>query len=232
VSYPDGYTLPQGPGWDNAQNFAGSFKSLTDTQLQSLVDKYDSLADGRSFGSLSGDDLAVMFAVISQTESNGGNYSAVNQYGFAGAWQMGAAALQDAGIVSSQSGNASLYPPGFSGYNNGTGSAVFNTASGVDSLSAFLNNPDVQDQAMLTLMQKNYQTLIQYGAIQADYPPEAIAAALNMAWGLGAGNTAAILTGNNNIIGGRTPASSDGNGYSYFSRYSTMVDSIQRYRNQ
>jgi hypothetical protein len=230
VVYSAGFVIPNGPGWQNAESYTGSYATISDAKLKELTARYQYLADSAAgFGSLKGQDLATFMAVLSSTESK--NYTAINQYGYAGAWQFGAAALETAGYIKTgtSSGNDSMYPIGMNG---GTGTAVWTGKNGVYSLQDFIASQSAQDQALLSLTQANYKTLIQYGAITADSPPEAIAAALNMAHGLGAGGTAAILTGNNNVIGGRTPRTADGNGYSYQMRYWKIMDAFNRTRPQ
>ncbi|MDO1581893.1 DUF4214 domain-containing protein [Rhizobium oryzicola] len=75
------------------------------------------------------------FAALRQRES-GGNYSVVNKYGYAGAYQFGEAALIDLGYVA-KDGNSydNVYSKGFLGKN------------GINSLGDFLNNPSEQDTA-------------------------------------------------------------------------------------
>lgn len=225
VVYTAGFVVPTGPGWENAQNYTGSYATISDSQLRTLTARYQYLADSAAgFGSLKGQDLAVFMAVLSSTESR--NYTAINQYGYAGAWQMGAAALESAGYIQrgTSNGNASMYPVGM---NNGTGTAVWTGKDGIYSLQDYINSQSAQDQALLAFTQANYKQLINSGAITADSPPEAIAAALNMAHGLGAGDTSKILTGN-----GTPTRTADGNGYSYQMRYWKVIDAFQRTRAQ
>ncbi len=75
------------------------------------------------------------FAALRQRES-GNDYSAVNGYGFIGAYQFGEAALIDLGYVVNDG----------SAFNNDFGGG-FTGKNGIDSRSEFLNKPDAQDTA-------------------------------------------------------------------------------------
>ncbi len=84
---------------------------------------------------------------IGKRESSN-NYSAVNKYGYLGRYQMGEGALSDTGYYrGSSSGNTQEWKGSFTGKNN------------VYSKEDYLNNPQVQDNAMKEYAKKQWQIL-------------------------------------------------------------------------
>lgn len=84
---------------------------------------------------------------------SGGNYKAFNKYGYAGKYQMGEAALVDAGYYSKPSRR----------YNNDwTGEFV--GKDGVRSLQDFLNTPRAQENAQIIFKKKQWGYLKAVGA--------------------------------------------------------------------
>ena len=77
--------------------------------------------------------LANVKEALKQRES-GGDYTAVNRFGFAGAYQMGAQALADIGVVKRGTTNRMLNDP-----------SVWTGKYGASSLNSFLNNKIIQD---------------------------------------------------------------------------------------
>ncbi len=84
---------------------------------------------------------------------SGGNYKAFNKYGYAGKYQMGEAALIDAGYYKKPSGK----------YNNDW-SGVFTGKDGVKSIQDFLNNPKAQENAQIIYKKRQWGYLKAIGA--------------------------------------------------------------------
>ena len=125
-------------------------------------------------GNLSKDQMTAYLAQIGKSES-GGNYAAVNQLGYVGKYQFGFQALIDGGYVkSSVTSLAQLDNP-----NSWTGK------DGVTDKSAWLNNPSVQESAMVEYTQRNYTAMVKNGAVTADMPPEEVGGMLSVAHLLG-----------------------------------------------
>lgn len=84
---------------------------------------------------------------------SGGNYKALNKYGYAGKYQMGEAALVDAGY----------YKKASRIYNNDW-SGTFLGRDGVNSLQDFLNNLGAQENAQIIFKKKQWGYLKAVGA--------------------------------------------------------------------
>ncbi len=84
---------------------------------------------------------------------SGGNYKALNKYGYAGKYQMGEAALVDAG-----------YYRKFSRRYNNDWSGEFLGKDGVKSLQDFLNTPKSQENAQIIFKKKQWGYLKAVGA--------------------------------------------------------------------
>lgn len=82
-----------------------------------------------------------------------GNYKAFNRYGYAGKYQMGEAALIDAGYYRKPSRR----------YNNDW-SGEFLGKDGVKSIQDFLNNPHAQENAQIIFKKKQWSYLKAVGA--------------------------------------------------------------------
>jgi hypothetical protein len=88
-----------------------------------------------------------------------GNYQAVNKQGFIGAYQMGAQALEDIGLLkpgASKFGNQILSNPNAWNINGGA--------------NGFLSNPDIQDEAMKRYLDLNKARLTNAGFINSNTP--------------------------------------------------------------
>ena len=172
---------------------------------------------GKFIGVLDNNDVRAYMAQTGFTESSG-NYTATNQYGYAGKYQFGSAALQDLGYIkpgTPQTKEALNNPNNWIG---GPGKPA--------SLADFLSNPGLQDQAMVSYTERNYKTLERTGVITAATPKDQIAGFLSASHLLGAGATT------NWYNGKLSGSASDANGTtieSYFQqgRYSqTQVPTI------
>lgn len=84
---------------------------------------------------------------------SGGNYKAFNKYGYAGKYQMGEAAMVDAGYYKKTS---RIY--------NNDWSGTFTGRDGVKSLQDFLNNPKAQENAQILFKKKQWGYLKAVGA--------------------------------------------------------------------
>lgn len=84
---------------------------------------------------------------------SGGNYKALNEYGYAGKYQMGEAALIDSGY----------YKKTTRRYNNDW-CGEFTGKDGVNSLQDFLNNPQAQENAQIIFKKKQWSYLKAVGA--------------------------------------------------------------------
>ncbi len=85
---------------------------------------------------------------------SGGNYKAFNRYGYAGKYQMGEAALIDAGYYRKPSGRFN---------NDWTGE--FLGKDGIYSIQDFLNNPKAQENAQIIFKRKQWGYLRAVGAL-------------------------------------------------------------------
>ncbi len=84
---------------------------------------------------------------------SGGNYQAFNKFGYAGKYQMGEAALIDAGYYKKSS---RIY--------NNDWSGVFTGKDGINSIQDFLNNPSAQEIAQIIFKKKQWSYLKAVGA--------------------------------------------------------------------
>jgi len=84
---------------------------------------------------------------------SGGKYNILNKFGYAGKYQMGEAALIDAGYYKKPSGR----------YNNDW-SGIFTGKDGIKSIQDFLNNPTAQENAQIIYKKKQWKYLKAVGA--------------------------------------------------------------------
>lgn len=140
-------------------------------------------------------ETQALFAQIAYTESRG-DYSAVNQFGYAGKYQMGAGALIDSGMLkpgTPQTVAAMQNPDNWIG---GPGKPA--------SLDEFLANEELQEKTMTDYTNRNYKTLKRIGVINDNSTKEEISGALAASHLVGPGGAKKF------IVGGVDPA--DGNG--------------------
>lgn len=133
-----------------------------------------------SLGALDQNQVRAYMAQTGHSESSG-NYSAENQFGYQGKYQMGSAALQDLGYLKPGTPQT---PEAMANPSNWTGK------DGITSSADFKNNPDVQESAMFNYTKNNYATLQSKGVISADTPADQIAGFLSASHLVGAGATA------------------------------------------
>lgn len=159
--------------------------SVRNERLASTADKYltaQELADKQALqSSVSNEDRFDNFREAMLQRESSGDYKVVNQLGYVGGYQFGAAALEDLGYVqkgASDQGNKVL------------SSDVWTGKNGVNSLQDFLKLKEVQDLAFEELADVNMQRLEGLGVIDENTAPDVVAGYLASAHLLGAGNAA------------------------------------------
>lgn len=142
---------------------------------------------------LSPADLASLQESLKQRESSG-NYQAVNQIGYSGAYQFGAAALVDTGYVDLGAYRAARARGGFNQkeFLNNPSNWTNKSPGG---LPGFLNNQATQDQAFRDLTQRNLRTLERIGVIDETTSPAEVNGYLATAHLLGAGGARDLKNG-------------------------------------
>lgn len=144
---------------------------------------------GKGLGNLDADGLRAYMAQTAYSES-GGSYTATNQFGYQGKYQLGSAALQDLGYVKPGTPQT---PEALNNPNNWTGK------DGVASSSDFLNNPQVQETAMYDYTKRNYATLQSKGLISSDTTPDVAAGLLSASHLVGPGGAAKWYTSGQSV---------------------------------
>lgn len=129
----------------------------------------------REIGPLSKDDLTAYYAQIGQSESSM-DYTAENELGYVGKYQMGLPALKDAGYVRSDVKSLSDLDDA----NSWTGK------DGISSKDAFKNNPKIQETAIEDYTERNYTAMVANGSITADMPKDEVGGMLATSHLLGA----------------------------------------------
>ena len=161
----------------------------------------------KGVGTLSAQETTALKAQIGKSESNG-NYTAENQLGYVGKYQMGAAALQDQGYVKPGTTNKGLNDPA-----NWTGK------DGITSKDTFKSAPDVQEKIMDKNLENNYKALSAKGAITGNSSSEDVAGKLSVAHLLGASGANKWANGQ----GGADANGTTGDTYYNRGRYSVAV---------
>lgn len=138
-----------------------------------------------SGGTIPGIDNQRLLDLVGKFES-GGNYNIDNKAGFVGKYQVGAEALETAGL---------LRPGASKGRNRGPGSAIYDPSSWNSgyTLDGFLNDPGLQDKVASTLMRSNYDQLVKSGVIGPNMSDADIASRLYTAWHGGVGGANALF---------------------------------------
>ena len=196
---------------NSATNITGSATDAINSTLAKteLATKAPNLAPDSSFRSqalppesINGfqrQETQAYMAQIAHTES-GGKYDAVNQFGYAGKYQMGSAALQDAGLLKPGTPQT---PEAIQNPNNWVGGP-----GKPNSLEEFLTNSDIQEQTMVDYTNRNLSALKRTGAISGNSTKEEISGALAAAHLVGPGGaTKLIKTGADPQDGNGTKAS-------------------------
>lgn len=147
--------------------------------LQDYVSKQPDPAAG--VGTLTKDETKALYTGIALSESTH-NYSAVNQLGYVGKYQFGAAALVEQGYVKPE--YYQRYGPGNSVLDN---PEAWTGKDGVSSKDGFLSSPGVQEKVMQGYTQTNYDRMVRNGAIKPSDDNATVAGMLQTAHLLGAG---------------------------------------------
>lgn len=145
---------------------------------------------------LTREETQSLMDVIGFRESSGRN-NIENTLGFVGKYQFGSAALEDVGLIQ----------PGT--FRNNPSNSTLNNPSNwtiPGGKEEFLNSPDLQEQAMLRLMNRNCTVLTNSGNINNNTSKQQIAGLLSASHIGGPGGAQALLAGNNrtDAYGGST----------------------------
>jgi hypothetical protein len=126
------------------------------------------------------------FIRLKESGSTAGNYQVENKFGYIGAYQFGAQALQDQGLI--KPGVITRYSKlGAQGHKDLLDNpANWNNPPG--SKQGFLANKALQDQAFDKLADSNYKTLSRKGIITADTPAADVAGYVSASHLVGAGS--------------------------------------------
>lgn len=130
-------------------------------------------------GSLSASDVRAVMAQLGFRESSN-NYSAINQLGYLGKYQFGAAALVDRGYIKSGA---------FATYGQGalTRPESWTGKDGIKNRDDFLRNTQIQESVMFEQLTANYNTLVRTNAISSGNEKTEIAGMLSVSHLLGPG---------------------------------------------
>ncbi|WGE68210.1 peptidoglycan-binding protein LysM [Actinobacillus equuli subsp. haemolyticus] len=138
-------------------------KQIADLALKSI-------GKGNTVKGLTLNQTKMLLQALAKRES-GGDYTAENSYGYLGAYQFGAAALVDVGLIQKDKYAAAIKTkPGIaSGANAVQHRAFLANAENwvlVGGKSAFLNSKMIQDDAVIKLMNRNARTMEAKGVYQ------------------------------------------------------------------
>lgn len=187
----------------NLQNLTAGISpstAVTPTAIQA--------ADTTTIGNLTAGQTAALKASIGAKESNNNPAQGNNGRGFVGQYQTGAAFLADQGYTTAAAAIGAKSDPTLIQQNSS-----WTGKNGINSLSDYLANPQLQNQVMNTGMQQNYQSLVNQGVITGDTTPNQTAGLLAAAHIAGAPGAA------NFIKTGANPEDANGtNVASYFTR--------------
>ena len=137
-------------------------------------------------GPLDESQMKKLNADLRQQESSG-NYRAVNQIGYCGAWQWGAPGLIDMGFVKSGTSTRSL-----------EADSCWTGKDGISKRDDFLGNKDqVQDKLIVRWMKYNYKRLLALNVITKEDTPAHVAGMLCVCHLLGPGGARDFKNGKN-----------------------------------
>lgn len=130
-------------------------------------------------GPLSTGDIRAVMAQIGFRESSN-NYSAINQLGYIGKYQFGAAALVDRGYIKADA---------FKTYGQGalTRPESWTGKDNIRNRDDFLRNTQIQESAMFEQLNANYSTLTRINAVSSGSDKSELAGMLSVSHLLGAG---------------------------------------------
>ena len=197
-----------------ADKFKGSFDAVKNTGGTSVTggatDKTlrNQPQAKNTIGNLSKDQLTAYYAQVGQSES-GGDYGSENTIGYVGKYQFGYQALIDGGYVKSNvTSNSQLNDP-----NSWTGK------DGITNKQSWLTSGGVQEQAMEDYTKRNYNAMVQNGAVTADMSNEEVAGMLSVSHLLGAGGAKTWRGG----AGGADAYGTSGDTYFQKGKYAASV---------
>ncbi|WGS85016.1 hypothetical protein [Methylomonas sp. UP202] len=188
-----------GGAWDFAKKAAASLVDKTmqsvdwmgkNTTVGKAIGKAASAFQGGSIHGMSPAQFAALAADTRRTES-GGNTSAENKYGYIGAYQFGAAALADTGLVDAAKLKAAQKSGRFNQKTFLADPANWLMAGGKD---AFLADQALQDQTYSKYSEQLQKAGLRSGVLSAGSTPEQIAAYVKAAHLVGAGGANKFFT--------------------------------------
>ncbi len=144
--------------------------TLTDTSGRTTSDTFGPL------NTVAAADMRTQLKASLGKRESGNNYSAVNQLGYVGKYQMGAAMLQDLGYVKKGTRNKDL-----------NDSTVWTGKDGISSKQEFLDSPEVQETAMDAELDMNTKRLTKMGVIDETSTSQETAGYLSTSHLLGTG---------------------------------------------
>lgn len=139
------------------------------------------------------------------------NYSATNKLGYIGAYQFGAAALEDIGYIKAGSWSKFKKNSLLDDDKNWTGK------NGCVSKKSFLLNKSAQDNCMLVYSQRAYKLMLNKNQINNNTDPRVLAGLLGAAHNQGTGCIAKLLRGETTV---------DGNGFTAKKYYDKCYSAI------
>ncbi|WGE47254.1 peptidoglycan-binding protein LysM [Actinobacillus equuli] len=138
-------------------------KQIADLALKSI-------GKGNTVKGLTLNQTKMLLQALAKRES-GGDYTAENSYGYLGAYQFGAAALVDVGLIRQNKYQVAIKTK--QGIANGVNAiqhraflANIENWSLTGGKSAFLNSKTIQDEAIIKLMNRNARTMETKGVYQ------------------------------------------------------------------
>jgi len=144
-------------------------------------------------GSLSASQFEAYKAEIKRRESQGsGGYQAVNSIGYTGAYQMGAAALVDTGMIKPEAYKQAIASGRFNQKDFMSNPSNWTIPGGQQ---AFLQNPELQDRTFENYTQRNFQTLKRIGVVNENTDPGTAAGYLATSHLLGPGQAKKLANG-------------------------------------
>jgi hypothetical protein len=192
VTMPDGVTIMGIPEGTSKEDIMAKYNGYNGPPLEEgepfLSDSEEDVVgvDDSSYinpkprktAGLEGEPLNALLDTVGVRESSN-NYKAVNRGGYSGRYQFGAAALVDAGFL-----DRKRYDAWDKSGRQGGQKAFMNdddnwTTDG--GKKEWLNDKGAQDEAMLALMQINYDRLIKKRVITKSTPPREVAGLLMVA---------------------------------------------------
>ena len=184
---------------------------VSNTVNKSYLTRSDAPTVSTGIGPLNANHLKALVQQIGWSESSC-RYSVINQLNYCGKYQFGAAAMVDLGYIkrdayAKYSGNKSIdYPASWTG------------KDGIGSKEQFLANVSIQEKMMMSLLDRNYKSLLKNGGIKDTDDLCTVAGMLTVAHLLGA-------TGSKNWR--MTASGADANGTTgamYFNRGRYAID--------